>query len=63
MENREKRFTVLEALPVFSGGAGRDRTDDLMNAIFSKGGSVKNITYSNDYAFRITWYLQSWLKY
>jgi hypothetical protein len=35
----------LEALPVFSGGAGRDRTDDLTNAIFFTGGSRKNITY------------------
>jgi hypothetical protein len=45
MENREKRLTVLEALQVFSGGAGRDRTDGLMNAILPKGGAVKNITY------------------
>jgi hypothetical protein len=30
----EKGLPVSEALLVFSGGAGRDRTDDLMNAIF-----------------------------
>jgi hypothetical protein len=49
----EKGLTVMSPF-VFLGGAGRDRTDGLMNAILPKGGSVKNITYSNNYVFWTT---------
>ena len=44
-KGNKKGLAVSEALLVFYGGAGRDRTDDLMNTIFFTGGSVQKITY------------------
>jgi len=44
-KGNKKGLAVSEALLFLSGGAGRDRTDDLMNAIFFTCGSVQKITY------------------
>jgi len=40
----EKGFLCIGSF-FLAGGAGRDRTDGLMNAILPNGGSLRNITH------------------